>query len=986
MHNDLTMNTTDEVTDGIHSEELHKLRYQCAVNKEGQKLLCTIFNWSYLGGNLPIKEYLFTNINFTNVKYKRIFNHDQREKLNAGIHVSSFDITLLYKLLHHVCDLKQNDEDWNSEGPNGPTLENLIFKLKEHRNVLAHENPQMTEKQMYLKLDELRQLYEKIICEAGSRFCKTPIEIACIINAINCNIDSICKKIREPLGPHDISQYQQEIREIKEQLKCNIEQITKEEVKKLYADTCYIDPAPWLLMHCQIKPTQIFTKFTMKEDDAYGLTEEDQQREISFDGILEVKCNDGHSPEVLILTGEGGIGKTTYLKYLKEKWLMDQEAVPGLDAVELLLYVECRHPTISTFDQMLEHILHDISGKVNVEFKLIRDIVLHMQLLILVDGFDEVNKASGCLIRELLNLPRHNIRIIFTTRPYSANSLTKQIPNSKRRINLIMSGITPVHHQQFVERLCHSLDEKKSYLIRDQLKKKLLVLKYQLGMHLNNPLTLTLVALLFLKDPTKIDMLSTATDLYEELRKLITEKLTERLSKYSFELELEEKCYQFLEYSDALSFRAMKRQEYELWSDTVESLKQKCRDIGLNHNEVLSAYFTTRCSRQGLQTILYYTYHHLKLQEFSVAKHILKEITQCSNLEDTVNELLLECEVFKKENRFQNVLVHLTSLLAKNHPIILARYAATIISLVPLNVTYIDSVLAHITESKYNECILRAVAAKLDMHISNGKSQWQITDYGNIPSLSLVLKHTCVVPDMIILSISSYVLHPLLTQALSHLSEQNTSLVLDFPQHYFGSDNSLVDDVLSVLLNCRGPCRMMGFRGPLSPVAVKMLPECVEELRLLIDPAGLNALNKQLPSLCQLNTLGVRYKDEDRTDVNKLPVLKFSGPNLYFTFNPTITDNDEDLDWASGVFAKLCAGRDNGTCTSILFRKTYLTAHGGKKLLKALHKKTVRVTTRLDIYTLHAITRESNKELEELAVTLNLSPLFLHSRNTGVVN
>lgn len=968
---------TNNTLTGILPDDLHKLRYQCVVNKEGQKLFYKVFTWSYLGGNLSVKEYLSTIPNYTNDLYKKQFNAHQRTKLNAGIPTSSFDISLLYKLLCHVCNL-QKDKAWSSEDPAGPTLENLIYKVKEHRNLLAHEDLQMNEQQLQLKLNELQLLYKRVICEAGIRFSKPASETNRIIIKINNNINGFCKKIREPFGPNDIALYQQEVKEFREQLESIIKQAAREEVEQLYADTCNVHLVPWLLVDYQIKPIQIFTRFVINEDaTSHSFAEEEQSREISVNNILEVK-RDHKLPEVLILTGEGGMGKTTFLKYLTEVWITDPEMIPGLDKVELLLYIECRHPAIRTFDQLLKHTLHATSRNVNVEFEIIREAILHMQLLILVDGFDEVNEASGNLIREVLNLPRHTTRIIFTTRPDSTNTLTKLIPQSKRRVNLVMNGITPDHHQQFVEKLCCSLiSEERWSHIRVQLKETFSVLKQQLGMHLNNPLTLTLVTLLFLKDQNTFNMLTTATDLYDELRKLLTEKLTERLSKYTFDSELEFKCYQFLEYSDALAFRAMKRQEYELQSETVKNLKEKCSNLGLRHTEVLSAYFTTRRSRQGLVPCLYYTYHHLKLQEFSVAKHLLKEITQCTNPEENIKNFLIEGEMWKKEKRFQNVLVHLTSLLAKTCPDTLARYATFIIDMVHLDTTCIDYVLAHVTESKHNEWTVKAVAAKLDMHTSVN-SWWQIDDYNNLKSLSSVLECTQVSPNMVILSIKSSIIPQDLALALDSLSKHNTKLALDFPQNYFGLDSCPVDEAMLRLSSSEGPCRLVGFRGPLTPEALVKIPECVEELRLLIEPDGLHALNTRLPSLGQLNILGVKYEDKDRRDPSTLPVLQFSGTDLCFTFNPIITDNTLDLDWASAIFARLCAGRESGSCTSILFRKTHLTEHGGEKLLEALHQKGVRVKKRMDINSSYRLSPDGYNRLQNLAKSLHLREFLWH--------
>ncbi|KAG7160322.1 uncharacterized protein LOC121876398 [Homarus americanus] len=976
----LTMTTSCQ-TKGISPENLHWLRYQYVVNREGQKILCKVFDWSYLGGNISIKDYLFSTPDFSNTQFKKIFNTHQQTKLNAGDPVTSFDISLLYVLFQHVCDLEKDIQSWTKEETAGPSLENLIYKVKQHRNHLAHESQQMTEEQLHLKLDELKQLYKSIITKAASNFSKPLEEINQLINTINENFDEVCKKIREPLGPEDTAQYQQEVKELREQLKSDIEQVAIKEVKQLYLDACDIDPVPWLLMDCQVKPTQIFTKFLMNEEiTSKNLGREEQPKEIPYDEIFRVRRDDGSLPKVLILTGEGGMGKTTFLKFLTEVWINNPKAVSGLDKTELLINVECRHPTISTFDQLLKHILHDTPRSINVEFEHIKDTILHMQLLILVDGFDEVNHASGCLIQELLSLPGENIRIIFTTRPSSTSALAKLVPHSKRRINLVLRGITQDNHQQFVEQLYYSLEGEERYShIKGQLKDHLSFLQQQLGMHLNNPLTLTLMTFLYVLDPNRVNFLTTATELYEELRKMITDKLVMRLSKSFIESELDFKCYQFLDYSDELSYRAMKRQEYELYEETVENLKQKCRDLGLPHEEVLSAYFTTRRSRQGLRIVLYFTYHHLRLQEFATAKYLLKKLTHSAETENTVKHFVKETEEWKIEKRFQNVLIHLTGLLAKSYKDILAIYATSILELVSLNSTNIDTVLAHVTESKDNEDIVRAAAAKLDAHSRDGKGWWEINEGNNFCAIPSVLNHTKEYPELVMLSIDFYgTMHPQLALAFSSLSKQSTRLVLDIPQLYFNTNLCYADDVVTKLSGSGGLCRLVGFRGPLSPAALLNLTDTVEELRLRIDANGLQALNFRLPSLSQLSILGVRYDDEKRIDPSTLPILKFTGRDLCFTFNPNITEKESDLDWACGVLARLCSGRNLRTCTSILFRHTQLTASGCEKLLMGLHQQGVRIKKRIDIYIPHRFEHDNYKHLKNQSRSLNLGDLLLH--------
>ncbi|XP_063603732.1 uncharacterized protein LOC134779465 [Penaeus indicus] len=964
---------------GISPSDLRRLRYQCVVNNHGRLVMVQVFNWSYTGGGLSVKERLFQEPHFSHAHYKKLFNAHQRARLESGEPVKSYDVSLLYQLLRHACALDADDRRWVAEDPAGPSLENLLYKIKMHRNNLAHEDLRMTQEDMEDKLEELRRLFVDAISKAGRRFSRPDDEVAKILEDINTRIDQVYRKVREPLGEEDIAQYQQDVREMRKHLESSIKEAAREELEQLYSRFYEIRLLPWLLTDCQANPMQIFTKFTLKEET--GLTGEQTAREVAHNGILEVRRADGNAADVLIVVGDGGMGKTTYLKYLMEMWVKDPSSVPGLGQIELLFYIECRNPSIASLDQLIRSLLHDTPRNINVEYDHVRESVLHMQILILIDGFDEVNEASRQVIQEALHLPGDNVRLLLTTRPGSLSALSALVPHNRRRLVLLLEGITKEHHSQFAGRLCESFvpDEDIRTTVKMAMEEQLARLDTYLGTHLNSPLNLTLFTMLIIQDPTITETLTTATALYVLLTKLVTEKLTERISRKVWDPDITHKISQFEDYSDSLALRAMKRREYELLPDTVECLRGKCRELGLPHEELMSAFFTARSCRRGPFSVLTYSYHHLRLQEFYTARDLFRSIVHSQN--DVVHSYLAEAVEWKSERRFQNVLVHLTGLLARRGEHLV--HAPCLLSLAHVPSTAVDPLLAHVVEAGLHPLVVQAAAAELQAHSSKWDGWVQVKEPSSLSALAPVLDE---VPECVkVLALTAFSRNPAdehLAAAFRALSRKAVRLVLDLPNFYFSDQDLSITEETFCLISAAGQtCCLEGFRGRLTPAALRLVPHCLKELRLRVNLEDVLVLVDILPCLPNLEILGLKYEDPDRSEMARLPPLPFPGRKLSFTFTPALTDSEGDLQWASGVLAKLCSQRPGGNCTSIFFRDTQLTHTGIRRLFELLHEQGVRVSQRLDI----SLTQRprDKAELGDLATSLGLGNFICHSNAQG---
>nr|XP_045587086.1 uncharacterized protein LOC123749017 [Procambarus clarkii] len=877
----------------IQPEDVNRLRYGLAVTKAGRDALASVFMWSYRG-TFPVVTYLTQDLGYTNVQYRRVFDDHQRDKLEASSDAATFDITLLYKLLQHVCGLAEmNDPTWTIPGPQGPSLEHLIYSLKQHRNTLAHDNVGMSEQDLTSTLTELSDLLAKMLAEAGVRCGTNSQDVDHVTRDVTKYIGGLLAKVREPLDPSDVAylpQLRQEIKMFKSHITEEVKQMSKEELTDGYKLLYQIVPAPWLLLNINYNPSLAFTRLRLLEDPVIGArpSHAAKGQDINYEDILSMRREDGRVPQCVLLTGEGGMGKTTLLKLILEKWVEDPDAIRQLGTVDLVFYVQCRDSHLNTFDDLLRQLLPLALSDSGADFQLFKEIILSLNILVLIDGYDEVNDHSRRLVEELLHLPGKDVRLVITTRPGWDQQLSQLVPHTRPRCNILVLGITPERRVEFAERTIKVLVEEESQrsVITGRFTQRLEQMSQFLGEYLNTPLTLTLLALLCVEAPEEFNNLTTNTQVYEKIHDFITNKLVSRLTDKHV-TEPKGKCdknvRKFLRFLEEISLRGIQRQEYDLWSETEAEIREKCDTLGLPQEEVLSNYFTRTSYRRGLNVVWVFGYFHPRYQEYCASRRLVDLLLKAeqdrgdpashrvSGERSTIIDLLVDVvrkekrslgdhlrgskfdisdvlQEFRERHRWQNILLSTTGVLCARG--VEHKFITHIIDLCKMVTRSTDELLKHVAESRGSEHVIQAVCEKL-----RTEHVWGIESVDSWVVLPLVLKK--VTPKNIYLNINDPSQLKQRLSTLSVLAKMKVTISLDLGYSLYSKERSVISKQCLERLTAPGSkCTLEEFVGVLSEAAIPLLPHTLERLTLYLTLQQLPVLIRHLPHLPHLQTLG----------------------------------------------------------------------------------------------------------------------------------
>lgn len=870
--------------------------------------------------------------------YEKIFYAHMRQTIDADSSGKTFDVSLLYAVIRNACDKVAPPNEPHKWKAKGNKLENYCSMIKDQRNSVAHGLELPDEKAMIDWLVNLQSLLEKGYESAGSRYSIPASIIDDAVKRMNANIE----KIKNAPGlPVDADKYQDEIRELREHLENYIKNSGVVEVKEKIKGQTNVDPASFISGKETLKVRAIFTNLeVIMEDKAQS------QTHIDYKSVLVQKTEKGEMPNIIVIEGEAGAGKSTFGKLILAEWAemspTSHPQIENLENYEIVLYAECKNKFVTNFAELLNLLMPCASYSMSNE-DIVRS-VLALRVLLILDGLDELNKASRQLVEEIVmdKMPKSTgvFHLLLTTRPQALRELPNYCIKSEW-IHMRILGITAEQRPEFVYKLHEEMKKEKmsqqdTQKLMDYVKKS----EARLGEHFRLPLNLTLLTYLWAASPEDVNSVTTATHLFLRILELIKKRLVNRLvdKLYCSWDEISDHVTEYMEVLYEKSFEEIINDSLQLSESSEQALKKKCKALELPFQEMSAAFMNVTREWTAGGYALHLTAPHKSIMEFFAAEWIRTCLMR--NGAKTLKNILEELKCDESSlPKYQNVLLHLCGLLHENGKCTLDQHAEELVQLLTKSETTEQQWLDIIAESECNETIVKLIAPRIGtkLIVRDGHTGAAASIFSHLPEST---------PVKVILNCE--ITHiPHLDNFIDELSKRHCYVELHFRHQWKNMQCGNSTDRLKQL--SKSKCDIECFTGYLDNFS--HLPEATQKLRIAI------ANDKQAEDICSeigdvvqdfdIKYLGVHVvKDVSPMALQPLPII--DGPKKETGAVWISGVSNAKVDWAVQVAKALQPA--TGKFYSLRFPRSELTVDGCKELINKLHQHSIAIRANGRLY------------------------------------
>ncbi|XP_071537093.1 uncharacterized protein [Panulirus ornatus] len=791
-------------------------KYTDAMREVVNQEMCRVFLWLYKGGTQYVGDYLQTFPG--GMKY---LNKDEKALLERKEPPTKMDIAFLYRLLQFTCGLAKADNSiWNDPQPSETkSIEHSLYLLKEERNRISHETQrELDDEEFDEKLENLRSLCCQIICEAG--------RLSQRHNEISRHINKMQAKFQDIIGITAQKFAQLAKQERQKVWKC------QEEQDEIISDQGYSLP---LLMN--------------KENAPFHLTE-----------ILRCQYEDGSPPNVILIIGEAGAGKTSLSRYLEKSWLLMKDEIQDLLRCDLLIGTYCRDITTSdTVRLLMEDLLPETTAWCD-PYKLM-ELLRGLRMIWVLDGLEEAREDAIKLIDKMLEKKLQSHTLVITSRPENGLDLQHRYTNLNIfRVNLCGVDPTEKFKTMQLSQNGHIYSEKCEQFIADFIK-----LDKEVKRELQNPLKMELALQdwdnIFQDQQDGFDL----SRLYLRIKDAGVKSLVEKFTRRNITArEAKRKVEKWFDFLCKVAFdmtRALKMNTFINGSELKE-LEDKCDDLQISSSECLSTFLAHNISKSPPGCIRYSFFHSTQqyflaslygVSSFKASSDILSLTSKMFGI-SKVNNDSDEPEVKRSLVHFQEVLLHMISMLQSSLTDEGVKVLVKLLSYaIPEDIGKFKWFKV-IQKGSYDKRIIKEVSEVIpktwlisDSYVKAARSLMKYTEPYSI--VIHLVKNPRESPDLL----------PLLQKIadLQYLVWVELYLSYHFQRL---KNNSTSDEYLLVLIHEDSSCVILGFEGHLSDegydlLKVEKMADYCEVLKMKVKST--DSITLMCDSLRELKSLQI---------------------------------------------------------------------------------------------------------------------------------
>ncbi|XP_063877597.1 uncharacterized protein LOC135109813 [Scylla paramamosain] len=905
-------------------------KYFKAVNRIGTNVLKCSFKLIYQSlesesnnGNMSIRNYCLSQLNWSSSTYNKTFNVAERQILNVSPASDKFvcDVSLWFKLLTHVL------------GTYVEPIKKGIRELKNLRNAVCHEELQMDEQELLQRLMKLGELCREILEGARSL---VEGESRTSMNNMIAEVEAVLRDLPSKLESEDINSHLEDLDEFRQKKTSKMISEGRKELMANYLRRKILNPCPWLNDSC-------FSDFTV-ESTFTSLKLQESGAVVPMNDIINMsELKHRFVPQLVIVSGVMGAGKTSLYRYLLHQWCSHSSTVTGLAAVDIVIGLEMRWLTSGSLAQFLREQLLKNTSRLFTESDII-PVLQEINVLFVIDGMDEATSLGRAVLKEVIT-KFTNSTIIVTTRPEFTLELMKMV---EEHVVLHIEGFTLENQKNFVNKVFAIKYPDKRRFIKEA--RSFLAYKNNvcasLSTHLSLPLNLALLVVLWCDDYLKVTVVNTTTRLYSKIYEISEQKLTQRLERggvgHSVTVSL--KVRRCLIELGRVAWTMMLKESLCLTQELTVDLMEFCEREGLDPIQVLSTFLNSETKETLTASVCNFSFHHSSSEEFLAALYVCEEVVKTGSLFPLLKDI--------NTPRFQEVIMYTTGLLKLKG------------ALTPSLVTEIKAVLCRCIQAQISDpqvlhrLILEAdgdvAVCEMVSSIIRAGDLWVINSWDPLELIEAkrnLMKQTRAAPSQV--DIYTQYTKKLtdcteLEDIIKLLGKMNGTKVRVFVEHQFHTVGEKIqnDNLLVPLLTNNILLEFVGHADPAFSSE-------------MVHATTLQSLSVRITSLEALVQMSLSIKKHRLSKVLFMPSRKWSLKYLevFLDISHTVSPSDlsslhfrntlvlklagvtdEEARWAGQVVKKL-----NGHYECVTLQTSYLSQKGLKQFLKVTEGVKIKV-------------------------------------------